>query len=80
MLLVSGGRVNSALDPAPIQMFWRIPLIIVLEYILNENGHRMQFKVDNEGRFILKGGGRYNPEKQVFRVISIDSLIPDSKW
>jgi Cu(I)/Ag(I) efflux system membrane protein CusA/SilA len=72
------GRVNSALDPAPIQMFENT-INYRSEYILDENGHRMQFKVDKKGNFIMKGNLTYNPNKEVFRVIPADSLIPDSK-
>jgi copper/silver efflux system protein len=72
------GRVNSALDPAPIQMFENT-INYRQEYILDENGHRMQFKVDREGNFILKNNRKYNPEKEAFRVIPRDSLISDKK-
>ena len=47
------GRVNSALDPAPISMFENT-INYKPEYILDENGHRMRFKVDKKGRFMLK--------------------------
>ncbi|MDQ1297316.1 MAG: copper/silver efflux system protein, partial [Bacteroidota bacterium] len=47
------GRVNSALDPAPIQMFENT-INYRSEYILDENGHRKQFKVDKTGYFELK--------------------------
>ena len=70
------GRVNSALDPAPVQMFENT-INYRPEYILDENGHRMQFKTDRDGSFILKNGGKYNPEKEAFRIIPADSLIPD---
>ncbi len=70
------GRVNSALDPAPVQMFENT-INYRPEYILDENGHRMQFKTDRDGSFILKNGGKYNPEKETFRVILADSLVPD---
>ena len=46
------GRVNSALDPAPIQMFENT-INYRPEYILDENGHRMQFKVDKNGNYVL---------------------------
>jgi Cu(I)/Ag(I) efflux system membrane protein CusA/SilA len=46
------GRVNSALDPAPIQMFENT-INYRPEYILDENGHRKRFKVDNSGNFVL---------------------------
>ena len=46
------GRVNSALDPAPVQMFENT-VSYRSEYILNENGHRIRFKVDDNGKFML---------------------------
>ena len=70
------GRVNSALDPAPVQMFENT-INYRPEYILDENGHRMQFKTDRDGNFILKNGGKYNAEKETFRIIPADSLIAD---
>jgi len=72
------GRVNSALDPAPIQMFENT-INYRSEYILDENGHRMQFKVDRNGSFILKNNKIFNPGKEAFRIIPVDSLIPDYK-
>jgi Cu(I)/Ag(I) efflux system membrane protein CusA/SilA len=70
------GRVNSALDPAPVQMFENT-INYRSEYILNENGHRMQFKVDKNDNFILKDGTKYNPVKETFRAIPADSLIEE---
>jgi len=46
------GRVNSALDPAPVQMFENT-INYRPEYILDENGHRVRFKVDKNQNFIL---------------------------
>lgn len=71
------GRVNSALDPAPVQMFENT-INYRSEYILDENGHRMQFETDRDGSFILKNGGKYNPEKESFRIIPADSLVPNT--
>jgi len=72
------GRVNSALDPAPIQMFENT-INYRSEYILDENGQRMQFKVDRKGNYILKDNSLYNVNNQAFRVIPVDSLIPAEK-
>jgi Cu(I)/Ag(I) efflux system membrane protein CusA/SilA len=47
------------------------------EYILDENGHRMRFKVDREGSYIFRNGTKYIPQKEIFRAIPADSLIPD---
>ena len=68
------GRVNSALDPAPVQMFENT-INYRSEYLLDENGHRMQFKVNRNGNFLLKNGSTYNPKMDVFRAIPADSLI-----
>ena len=70
------GRVNSALDPAPVQMFENT-INYRPEYILDENGQRMQFKVDRDGSYVLRNGSKYNREKEGFKVIPSDSLIPD---
>jgi Cu(I)/Ag(I) efflux system membrane protein CusA/SilA len=72
------GRVNSALDPAPVQMFENT-INYRPEYILDENGHRMRFRVDRDNGFVLKDNSFYNPDKDQFRVIPADSLIADSK-
>ena len=70
------GRVNSALDPAPVQMFENT-INYRPEYILDENGQRMQFKVDRAGSYLLKNGSKYNSEEDGFKVLPADSLIPD---
>lgn len=72
------GRVNSALDPAPVQMFENT-INYRPEYLLDENGHRMRFKTDKDGSFLLKSGSNYKPDKENFKVISADSLIPDAR-
>ena len=69
------GRVNSALDPAPVQMFENT-INYRSEYILDENGHRQRFKVDKDGSFLLKSGKTFNLEKETFRPVPSDSLIP----
>lgn len=71
------GRVNSALDPAPIQMYENT-INYRSEYALDEDGHRERFKVDSDGAFVLRSGGTYQPADG-FRLISPDSLISDSK-
>jgi len=72
------GRVNSALDPAPVQMFENT-INYRPEYILDENGQRKRFKVDRDGNYIFKGGSKYNLDKDGFRSIPADSLVPDNK-
>jgi len=71
------GRVNSALDPAPVQMFENT-INYRPEYALDENGHRLRFKTNKNGAFLLKSGKTYNPGIDTFRYIPVDSLIVSS--
>jgi Cu(I)/Ag(I) efflux system membrane protein CusA/SilA len=70
------GRVNSALDPAPTSMYENV-INYKPEYILNEKGHRMRFKVDKNDAFILVDGSTYNPKEEGFRLIERDNLVED---
>ncbi|MCK4464366.1 MAG: efflux RND transporter permease subunit, partial [Bacteroidales bacterium] len=72
------GRVASALDPAPVSMFENV-INYKSEYILNEYGHRIRFKVDKNENFVLKNGSTYDPKKEGFRLIDREDLIPDKK-
>lgn len=46
------GRVNSALDPAPVQMFENT-INYRPEYMLDEDGHRQRFLTDKKGNYII---------------------------
>ena len=72
------GRVNSALDPAPISMYENI-INYKPEYMLDEYGHRERFKTDKDNNFILHDGSKYNPAKDPYRDIRYEELIPDKK-
>jgi len=48
------GRVESALDPAPLSMYENV-IIYKPEYKIDENGKRLKFKVNEEGLFVVKG-------------------------
>lgn len=72
------GRVNSALDPAPISMFENT-INYKPEFMLDENGHRMRFKVDREGNYLLIDGSTYNSLRDGFRKLEKDELISDKK-
>ncbi|MDP4202828.1 MAG: efflux RND transporter permease subunit [Bacteroidota bacterium] len=69
------GRVNSALDPANIQMFENV-INYKPEYILDQDGHRRRFKTNSSGAYVLKNNTTYNPDKQGFAVIDTSLLIP----
>ncbi|MDR9457076.1 MAG: efflux RND transporter permease subunit [Salegentibacter sp.] len=70
------GRVESALDPAPISMFENI-INYKSEYILNEDGKLQAFKVDDNERFITKAGDSLTNEEAILQNISEENLIKD---
>jgi copper/silver efflux system protein len=72
------GRVESALDPAPISMFENV-INYKPEYMLNERGHRIRYKTDKEGRFILAGGDTLTNEEALEQGVTREQLIPD-EW
>lgn len=70
------GRVESALDPAPVSMFENI-INYKPEFILDEDGHRMRFKIDKENRFITVDGDSITIEQGLEQGISVSDLIKD---
>ena len=72
------GRVNSALDPAPTSMYENV-INYKPEYILNEKGHRVRFRVNNDGAFMLTDGTTYHPGTDPFRIIGEEFLIADNR-
>ena len=49
------GRTESALDPAPLSMYENI-IQYKSEYMLNDQGKRQRYRVNNDGLFELKDG------------------------
>jgi Cu(I)/Ag(I) efflux system membrane protein CusA/SilA len=49
------GRVESALDPAPISMYENV-INYKSEYITGEDGNRLRFRVNEEGQFLIQQG------------------------
>jgi len=72
------GRVESALDPAPISMYENV-INYRPEYMLNDKGHRARFKVDRDDRFILVSGDTLSNEEALERGILREDLIPDNR-
>ncbi len=70
------GRIESALDPAPVSMFENV-INYKPEYALNENGKPMRFKVDEDDRFILKTGDSLSNSNAITKNIKREHLIPD---
>src|SRR5699024_7871081 len=59
------GRTESALDPAPLSMYENI-IQYKPEYMLNADGNRQRYKINEDGLFVLKNG-RFvvNPNNEV---------------
>ncbi len=70
------GRVESALDPAPISMYENI-INYKPEYLLNQKGHRERFKVDRNNRFITVYGDSLTNEKLLIQGAKEEDLVPD---
>ncbi|WP_369047619.1 efflux RND transporter permease subunit [Tenacibaculum sp. UWU-22] len=59
------GRVESSLDPAPLSMYENM-IQYKPEYMLNTNGQRQRYKVNDDGFFVLKDGRLvYNKNNEV---------------
>ena len=70
------GRVESALDPAPISMYENV-INYKPEYLVNEKGRRQRFKVDKVGHFILSSGESLTNEEALLKGINLSDLIMD---
>ena len=70
------GRANSALDPAPTSMYENI-INYRPEYKLDKKGHRVRFRVNDEGAFVLKNGGTYKFGEDKFQNYKVTELIKD---
>ncbi len=75
------GRVQSALDPAPISMFENL-VAYKPEYLLDESGHRMRFRVDRSGEFVRDEQDALIPDPggQYFRNWRDHIRHPDDIW
>lgn len=69
------GRVESALDPAPISMYENI-INYKSEYIVDEKGYNIRFKVNDIGKFELTTGEHLTNEEILLKSLS-KKLIPD---
>jgi len=59
------GRVESALDPAPISMFENV-INYKPEYILSDKGRRIRFQVNSDGNFYINEKFQPTKEEELF--------------
>ncbi|CAG5082073.1 efflux RND transporter permease subunit [Parvicella tangerina] len=81
MVVGKAGRVESSLDPAPMSMYENI-ISYKSEYKLDENGHKIRFKVDGDGDFLRDKNNELIPDKngQYFRQWRDHIQSPDDIW
>lgn len=70
------GRVESALDPAPMSMYENI-ILYKSEYMTDEDGHRLRFKKDKAGKYVLAKGGAVEYEKALSSGLKTTDLVQD---
>lgn len=75
------GRVESALDPAPMSMYENI-ILYKPEYKTDEQGHRIRFKVDEKGDYLRDENGELVQDKngRYFRQWRDHIQSPDDIW
>ncbi len=81
MVVGKAGRVESALDAAPISMYENI-ISYKSEYKLNEDGHRVRFKVDKNGVFVRDDNDNLiqDDDGNYFRQWRSHIKSPDDIW
>ncbi|NJB86090.1 Cu(I)/Ag(I) efflux system membrane protein CusA/SilA [Lewinella marina] len=70
MIVGKAGRVNSALDPAPLSMYENV-IQYKSEYATDADGRRLRFQVDEEGNWVTRSSNSRSDQ------LSVDDLIPD---
>ncbi len=74
------GRVNSALDPAPMSMYENV-ILYKSEYKTDENGHRIRFRYQ-DGEYVVDEQGELIPDENglYFRQWRDHITSPDDIW
>ncbi|MCP4122306.1 MAG: efflux RND transporter permease subunit, partial [Bacteroidetes bacterium] len=75
------GRVESALDPAPISMYENV-ILYQPEYKVDASGHRIRFKIDDKGNFARDAKDELIPDRkgQYYRQWRDHIKSPDDIW
>lgn len=81
MVVGKAGRVESALDPAPVSMFENI-IQYKSEFINDLNGYPRRFRIDENGQFLRDEKGELIPDDkgQYFRQWRDHIKTPDDIW
>lgn len=76
MVVGKAGRVESALDPAPMSMYENI-ILYTSEYMTDEDGHRLRFRQDSDGNYLLAQGGAIDHEEALSSGVTRGDLVLD---
>ncbi len=81
LVLGKAGRVESALDPAPLSMFENL-IYYKSEYRTDARGRPLRFRVDEKGTFVRDSLGRLIPDPQgeFYRQWREHIRTPDDIW
>ncbi len=81
LVVGKAGRVESALDPAPMSMYEHM-ITYKSEYKVDENGHKIRFAIDKNGDFIYTESDELIPDEngQYFRQWRDHIQSPDDIW
>jgi Cu(I)/Ag(I) efflux system membrane protein CusA/SilA len=71
------GRASTALDPAPVSMFENV-INYKSEYVRDQDGYRLPFKVNEEEQYVLSNGEVFDPETMEREDLDVSLLIPDT--
>lgn len=72
------GRVESALDPAPVSMYENV-INYKSEYATDKRGRRLRFQVNASGAFALASGDYISNEEALGKGIDATQLIEDDR-
>ncbi|MEL6925052.1 MAG: efflux RND transporter permease subunit, partial [Bacteroidota bacterium] len=80
MVVGKAGRVNSALDPAPMSMYENV-ILYKSEYKTDEQGHRVRYRYQNGG-YATDDAGNLIPDEngRYFRQWREEIQSPDDIW
>ncbi|MDG1147913.1 MAG: efflux RND transporter permease subunit, partial [Crocinitomicaceae bacterium] len=81
MVVGKAGRVESSLDPAPMSMYENI-IAYKTEYVVDEDGHRMRFMVDDNDEYVRDSLGQLieDDNGKYFRQWRDHIHSPDDIW
>jgi Cu(I)/Ag(I) efflux system membrane protein CusA/SilA len=75
LVVGKAGRAETAIDPAPITMYENT-INYKSEYLTDLQGQRLRF-AETDGKYLLKDGSYFDPEKMSLQDLEVGNLVPD---